>query len=386
MEQLLAGSQSPGSPVARLTARVGYGSVNSLRNARNGNNTGGPEENTQVSRIARRLRCIFTIITWPIVPMALLTCMTAVTMVVGFVSNFSAECSHPLKVYFGITVYVFVYVCFIHDRIRARLLSVNHDQGNGNTTSNHNRLVRRYEQISHSIGLLYIYAGVSLVQACEDDTILPETPDAAIRSTCEATCPALFDATVRYVTIVCCLLLSFVLPLLFLPCIYLWFIRQAGSDRDLAAMQERFREEEFLSYLAPTNTANDILNHSIEKVTLHRKHDDHILAQTMGENSRLVEAKPTVETNECCICMNAFIIHEHDLENNQVPEQPADIDVIVRTKPCGHLFHERCMASWVGGRWRENEDFSETAPWRQRRAKRTTCPLCRGSLAPNSTS
>lgn len=169
-------------------------------------------------------------------------------------------------------------------------------------------LVRRYDQIFHTLALLYVYAGITLVQTCRDDaqtqlltiednltttmttttssssSTEPAVSPSAIESpittqphlelilnTCSATCPNLFPALAIYVTSLEVFTLSLVLPLLFLPCIYLWFLRQVTADRDLAVLQERFREEEeaLLNGNQSSIQAQDIIEH-LESVKLVR--------------------------------------------------------------------------------------------------------------------
>ena len=66
----------------------------------------------------------------------------------------------------------------------------------------------------------------------------------------------------------------------------------------------------------------------------------------------------------------------------------AEEDVMVRTK-CGHVFHGKCLAGWIGGRWEPNrqvEQGNTQASSPRRRARRTCCPLCREDLKPSEES
>mmetsp|Transcript_13557 Transcript_13557/g.17797 ORF Transcript_13557/g.17797 Transcript_13557/m.17797 type:complete len:179 (-) Transcript_13557:461-997(-) len=131
-------------------------------------------------------------------------------------------------------------------------------------------------------------------------------------------------------------------------------------------------------------------------------------------------------SKECCICMSEFEISkegdadpalERPLENNKssternrpstslveqdvdqsdeerslqlgsdVSDPVGDVfyddNTIVRTK-CGHVFHQKCLAGWIGGRWEPSQrgvHGGEVSG--RRRARRTCCPLCRQDLKP----
>jgi hypothetical protein len=77
------------------------------------------------------------------------------------------------------------------------------------------------------------------------------------------------------------------------------------------------------------------------------------------------------------------------IDNKNSNDAAMSDDTIVRTLLCGHLFHRRCIASWVGGRWQQNTTQRRqhaTSINNQLRARRVTCPLCRRDLRPATTS
>ena len=247
--------------------------------------------------------------------------------------------------------------------------------------------VRLYDQLFHTFCVLYVYGGVTLLQTCKEDfgdhnmaqdidgkgnstrAFIPE-----LLNTCEQTCPSVFQALQVYVTLLEFFTLSLLLPLLFLPCIYLYILRRASDGNGtLQQLQERLEDEDFLGHNTRL-TAQELMD-SLESVQLishgglkllslverqpedkEDEHDDKIISDTM---------------KECCICMNAFEVREHDVE---APVEVGDDEAMVRTK-CGHIFHKKCLAGWIGGRW----DPQDRRRWR---ARRTNCPLCRQDLKP----
>jgi hypothetical protein len=129
------------------------------------------------------------------------------------------------------------------------------------------------------MALLYVYAGISLVSTCRQDHVAiddtssssTDSNDAAvdaadgswmesIRSkqqqqqqqqqlllllnTCQATCPVLTQAVYIYVGMLEIFTLSIILPLLVLPCIYLWFLRQATTQQIMQELQQRLESDE----------------------------------------------------------------------------------------------------------------------------------------------
>jgi len=343
-----------------------------------------------------------------------------------------------------------------HRRLRARF-----NDGGGGGTSTRPPAVRRYDQIFHTLALLYVYAGITLVQTCKEDAIVEAvdagdvvtksgaTSDAGEDGTsddssvghglnaCQATCPALTDAVSLYVTTLELFTLSLILPLLFLPCIYLWFLRQATANQEaLAELQQRLRDDDDDDFMfsfaggggrhGSTTTAEEILQ-NLQTVKLVQQSEGNVrIVPTMTTADTAADTTTATTTatweakegaRECCICMSEFYIYDNaddDIEAGDMEEQ--ELGSVVRTPVCGHLFHEQCIANWVGGRWEEqisrNNNNNQTASGgtssstsnvrdgaevgtesdidsnptierqqnRRRRARRTTCPLCRAEL------
>jgi RING-type zinc-finger len=345
------------------------------------------DEEHAIALLTRRLRCLFGIITWPIVPLGTIVGLALLWLLyAAFILDMRKSCSHPLHWYVVLSFILVVYAPY-HTHVRSRLFRYVRER-DGPARPPH---VRRFDQFFHTTALLYVYGGITLVQTCRED-FGGETSDSPIAdppvvNSCAATCPNLYQALAVYVATLEVFTFSLILPLLFLPCIYLWFLRRATADAEaLAVLQDRLREEEQM--LRNGGVTADEIMEQLETVKLV------IDSRTSGERRILIVpvvsddlsgGKDANGVKECCICMESFVLQHgtDDIENTvalQLNENDAANEAIVRTAVCGHLFHQRCIASWVGGRWNNgNNDPDE----QQRRARRTTCPLCRNDLRPH---
>jgi hypothetical protein len=382
--------------------------------------TNGDGEETRdgtIGNLTRRLRCLFSTITWPIVPLGTIVALALLWVVYAASSlDLKRYCSHPLHWYALASLILVAYIPQ-HARIRSHLFQYSRERDGPIRPAP----VRMYDQIFHTICLLYVYSGVTLIQTCREDVIGNETladineeMQASFESplnSCAATCPNLYQALSIYVATLEMFTFALILPLLFLPCIYLWFLRRATAEAEaFAHLQDRLREEEALLNNGGI-TASAILD-SLEKVKLVSR----TLLDSSGARAIQVWLMPDSATNvsggtnsdikECCICMTDFPVQEEaDIESGQDPtnsidESPQDSSSpeqgMVRT-PCGHIFHSECLYGWVGGRWQIDplandttdsagagageEDRSQER--RRRRARQTCCPLCRKDLRPS---
>lgn len=369
-----------------------------------------------IGTLTRRLRCLFSTITWPIVPLGTIVALALLWVLYAASSlDLRRSCSHPLHWYALSSLILVAYIPH-HAQVRSHLFQyVRERDGPIRPTR-----VRMYDQFFHTICLLYVYTGVTLIQTCKEDLVGNESvsdiinaedmqiPKDAPLNTCAATCPNLYQALSVYVATLEMFTFALILPLLFLPCIYLWFLRRATAEAEaFAQLQDRLQEEEALLSNGGV-TAKEILD-SLENVKLvSRRQTD-----AAGEAERQVWLLPSSaadasigmnsDVKECCICMSDFPVQdEADLEDGLFDER-AEEDTskdpaatpgnlaergIVRTK-CGHIFHHQCLSGWVGGRWQMNPQTNEqddNQAERRRRARQTCCPLCREDLRPASES
>ncbi|KAG7340068.1 hypothetical protein IV203_006472 [Nitzschia inconspicua] len=378
----------------------------------NGSSTDGneEEEESRVSALTRRLRCLFSTITWPIVPLGTIVALALLWVLYAASSlDLRRSCSHPLHWYALASLALVAYIPF-HAQARSRLFSYHRERDGPIRPAR----VRMFDQFFHTVCLLYVYTGVTLIQTCRedmatennttttDDATTTVTADAVIAdddgpiNTCQATCPNLYQALSVYVATLEIFTFALILPLLFLPCIYLWFLRRATAEAEaFAQLQDRLQEEEALLGNGGV-TAKEIMD-SLENVKLVlRKEARSSSTNNNDNNSSDINNNSNVndtstgdltedqeiwllpysatdasigmksDVKECCICMSDFPIHnEADLEDglfqdnnnnhNQCRHNNNQHDllkecIIVRTR-CGHVFHKECLSGWVGGRW-----------------------------------
>lgn len=493
--------------------------------------------------LMQRLRFLFGLLTFPIVPLAIMAVVTLVWFLgtallldnagsprrLGVLHDTPRParlppCAHPLHAYAEVSLLLALYVPYHLSSTGPRARFV---PPNSMATP---RSLRRCHQIAKALALVYVYAGIALLQACDADplpegttvtTLFPkavlvvdggagggEAMAATIHDTaifggggggnsCQATCPALTQSLTYYVATLELLILAMLLPLVCLPCVYLWMLRYATTTTNFAStstdpqtlagvLQDHYLLRRHNNNDDDDDTADD--DHGLRYN--HRRHRSTVV--TAGEilqqlrSVRLVRDYPNVDSTginhneddddddnddhvdgkvrivslddsgcvikakcngalECCICMSDFYIGNSTEDNNDVEvgyittaATMNENDAIVQTPTCGHLFHKNCIASWVGGRWEqqrrqiqqqhqqqqqlENDSNSTPRPnagrthpndddvhvvvggvgdttdnnnntegsaiWsanhlrvgRQRRARRTTCPLCRADL------
>ncbi len=386
-----------------------------------------------LAQMTRQLRCLFSTITWPIIPLgAVVSFSLTWVLYAAFLLDVRRNCSHPLHWYAMASLVLVTYTPF-HAQARSHLFHYSRERDGPVRPAG----VRMYDQLFHTICLLYVYGGVTLIQTCKEDVASAQVVDVVNKdgtnngpvsldppsNSCAATCPHLYHSLVFYITTLELFTFSLILPLLFLPCIYVWFLRRATSDYEtLAHFRERLEEEEALLSNGGI-TAEEILQ-SLEDVKL-------VFNPTKPGAEVLILPKLATDFSggsdgtdikECCICMNDFHVQddinaplhddhevgEIDLENGlctSIAPSSTPQDDMVRTK-CGHVFHRKCLAGWIGGRWEGNPQLvvpendsatttttetstlsttavtttTTTTTRRQRKARRTCCPLCRYDL------
>jgi len=411
-----------------------------------------------IGNITRRLRCLFSTVTFPIVPLGTVVSLALLWVLYAAASlDLGKSCSHPLHSYALMSVLLVAYIPN-HTQVRSHIFHYSRERDGPVRPTR----VRMYDQFFHTVCLLYVYTGATLIETCREDPFDPNnTGNAAFEvyeeqlalhgdqiNTCEASCPNLYQALSVYVATLELFTFALILPLLFLPCIYLWFLQRATAEADaFAQLQDRLQEEDALLSNGGVTTG-EILN-SLETVKLISRQPktlDDDTTQTLDEDDSEEEklwilpcdADPNeytcrpCDTKECCICMAEFDIHvlpgedllstsssdiekdgagldmedteylltndmeeENDDDDELSPSTPKELSedspsTIVRTK-CGHLFHKECLKGWVGGMWSANTNtghfqINSQHDWRKRKARQIHCPLCREDLRPGAPS
>lgn len=402
---------------------------------------GESEEEEAVQALTQRLRCLFTALTLPIIPIGTaLSFLLLFVLYAAFVTDLHKECSAPLHGYAIVSLVLFAYAPN-HRAVKFHLFQYSRER-DGPVRP---RAVRVYDQLFQTVCLLYVYGGMTLIQTCADDlTTLPidgdtpevvsaatqdsETASATTISTCAATCPALYSATRTFITTLELFAIVLILPLLCLPCIYIWVVRRASAVAALAEFgRGRGTDDEddgfggrhftaleilngmdavkFINADGPNSGLGDGSSSKVKVITLARgvsldqrssegggladMEEGRIESQINLPPSRMPSYRDREDVRECCICMTEFRVSEHALPEDfaQLARSSAaigaveDPNCIVRTK-CGHFFHRSCLAGWLGGRWTEGDSGSNRNN-ESRRARRRACPLCREDLAPN---
>jgi len=346
-------------------------------------------EDSIIINLTNRLRCLFACLTVPIFPLGICLIFLLLRLLYSaFVKDVSHTCSHPLKLYALLSFSLFFYFSQ-HKRIKMFLFGYQRDR-DGPVRP---RGVRIYDQLFHLLVLNYVYFGMLLVQSCKDDTPTGDGgvggEDEVLISTCEATCPILYDATRAYVLILQVLVIVFLLPLVCLPFIYLWIVRRVTTEEAWARFG-RVAAGEDAEEEGRSVTAKEILE-KMNEVYLVKGVDGlvNVVRQGPGHGTD-VEEGGTVSnvTNQslewqsvkdCCICLKEFDVCDDATDLAETPRTAPDKDIIVQTK-CSHIFHKACIGGWIHGQWGEEEISGRSL---NVRAARRGCPLCRGDLSPS---
>jgi len=375
---------SPSSSEEEAERNNEAGGENNTRND-DEDSAGAEEEQTgTIGTLTRRLRCLFSTITWPIVPLGTIVALALLWVLYAASSlDLRRSCSHPLHWYALASLVLVAYIPH-HAQVRSHLFQYSRERDGPIRPAR----VRMYDQFFHTVCLLYVYTGVTLIQTCHEDVVtadnlaelmqkhdLETVPPEMPMNTCAATCPNLYQALSVYVATLEMFTFALILPLLFLPCIYLWFLRRATAEAEaFAQLQDRLQEEEALLSNGGV-TAGEILD-SLENIKLVSRPptDDSGERQVWLLPSSATDASIGMNSDvkECCICMNEFGVEdesclEADLESgvkedelsspekDESDSQPLATDAstassasvtpdpketkIVRTK-CGHVFHK----------------------------------------------
>jgi hypothetical protein len=330
----------------------GGGGADSYTSSDDDDENGDDPMSVEFRTMMHRVRCMFGALTFPIPPLAAAVVLTmfyflGVAYLPFEVKAFTAlwngmdaadfpdlpTCAHPLYPYSAATVVAFAYA-MRHDAVRTRFFT-------------NDRARRLYDKCVQGMALFYVYMGILLKQTCTDDVPPGQTVDS-----CVATCPHVTAAFSLYVLALECFSVAIFVPLLLLPCVYVWFVRR-GTHRQLTTARSsppRGASTGTISAATTTITSRRMQRvldglAAIQVVANADSTASPLTAILTGSNGNDDDGERIpLQNKECCICMA-------DLTDANV----------VRIKNCGHVFHKECLSHWV-------------------RRRRTTCPLCRADI------
>jgi hypothetical protein len=190
-------------------------------------------------------------------------------------------------------------------------------------------------------------------------------------SSCEVTCPQLYQATSVFVSVLQLLFVTLVLPLVCLPCIYVYIIRRATAAATLANLNGGSDDEGDLEDLLREGTitrrsrrqrqryrytAKDIMDGlDIIRLIRHNKKDVETAAgddcdeevevrivtilsgkHSSDNDEETIDPPRHLHVKECCICMGDFEIYNDDGNNDN---NGTDDDGVTRS--CDQRDYER---------------------------------------------
>jgi hypothetical protein len=157
-------------------------------------------------RITRRLRLFFGLITCLIIPTAISLLCLLVYYIVSVQKDKGSSCDAPLEAYAYFALFMFVYSLH-HRHVKKLLFSYDRERDGPRRPPN----VLAYDRCYQVLFLSYAVTGVCFVSSAE---------------TCPETAPSLFLAAYAFVCVQCALLGLLLLPLMCVPCIFVWLMRQ----------------------------------------------------------------------------------------------------------------------------------------------------------------
>jgi len=350
-----------------------------------------------VTALTRRLRCLFAVLTCPIVPLAFsLTMLLFWVLYTALVTDKGLPCDEPLRAYALVSLGIFVYTPY--HRTAKRFLFGYYRERDGPVRP---MTVRIYDQIYHTLCLLWMYSGIKYVSDSQ---------------TCDDTSPNLFHATKVFVCVQFFFMSVLVCPLLCLPCIYLWLVRQAtlltgvnGATDLLGRRRKRnisaskilesmtnldledimssevkarsffasigvdFPESCCICMIEFPQDGCDIIEDFEEVAGLHGVDGEMITrsaaalsslaASRISSNEQQQVTSSSTHGEETTSGLNTSGINSNDNTGN-IDE--INLRLVVKTN-CGHFFHRHCLKTWL-------ETTTSDASF--------LCPLCREDLVP----
>ncbi|GMH66863.1 hypothetical protein TrLO_g12769 [Triparma laevis f. longispina] len=247
--------------------------------------------------LTSRLRLFFGLITCLIIPTATTLFSLLIWLLISIRSNDSKQCDQPLEAYAYCALIVAVYTPQ-HRKIKKYVFRYDRERDGPRRP----RKVLIFDRAYQVCFLLYAILGIVWVRDCE---------------TCQDTAPQLYKSALTFVICQTVLLILLLLPLMCVPCIFIYLLRSGVLFAD------------------PNGHPGRPMG----------------LDKSVFEQLPLIKFNPELFDNEthpteCCICMVDFDTTDDDKG-------------IIKT-PCEHVFHKECLATWL--------------------KNHRHCPLCRKDL------
>jgi hypothetical protein len=328
--------------------------------------------------LMNKLRCCLALITWPILPLGFLTTLALIWFVSSALNDYfginkdSNPCAPhtPIMAYAWTSQAMILYIPW-HYPIRQRIAVCFRGSSESLTVT---RTIQCFDRIAHAASMVYVAVGLSIWKTCRIQN----------DSSCRASCPAVTRAFDMYAPLLGLFTVAAILPLMCLPCIYLWFVRQATSivpdAETLAVLRQRWDPTWQPDDVSGVD--NDLLQspssyqvlQNLREVRIQRRQADRTLLVTAVDvedgfvlPETMAHPHGLAADLECCICMSRFevvdgfdclssnsrsdstALSNDELPFSSTPNKDPDRESIVQTIACGHLFHKRCLTNWIVG-------------------------------------
>lgn len=294
-------------------------------------------DDDDISRSVHRIRFIFYSLFIPLVPITIYLTLTFISLVINAMK--SDSCSHPLR-WFVLTMVTLLTYIPNHQRIKVYFF----EEGDRYSPLT----AKLFDNIFYFSILMFCFYELTLKQICAEDLTSFQDKDV---STCQVTCPDLYESFLNFDFLVRLFILMLLTPLILMPFVVLYLMRRIQIDGF------DFRVRDRHEYMAGGALVKDVMK-GLREVTFRTINVDgeaklEVTEKNKGGDGSEEKLVDGDFVKECCICMMEF-----DLENGSKTENrkrfrnpfanPRDIngnsitatnDCIVMTK-CGHVSHD----------------------------------------------
>uniref|UniRef100_A0A6U5EXE5 RING-type domain-containing protein n=1 Tax=Corethron hystrix TaxID=216773 RepID=A0A6U5EXE5_9STRA len=354
----------------------------------NGDETDAEAEATR-STLAH-LRCLFSALACPIIPLAIAMGFDLIWMIIasfkalarqhdcvshtigiGDMTNKCGDnglvpgsCDRPLVFYTWMSFAILIYSpC--HRKIKRTIFGYVRERDGPIRP----RAVRYFDLLFQIVAIVWIYLGVYWTS----NTV-----------TCQVTAPYLYMSVRTFVVIQGIFVTLVAVPVLCLPCVYVWMLRRRRGSRtgreNITAEEAEARaeavlaklevleyvEEKFDDHQFPKECCICMANFSKEVVTENKEGGEGSIKELCKEgchsNSKEKEGRATIATGSEEQSLDDTIDETVTLGTTTSENELEGKHEKIVITPCGHVFHHECLGLWL--------------------KSSTVCPLCRTYLVP----